>query len=106
MTINWSTPEAEAGANGPFRELVSKKELMRRLGVKSPTTIYNMVARGELPPAIEIGRGTKRWDWAAVVRKVAAAQERAFEALIARQARAREERQKRLFGDSRTEARS
>lgn len=63
-----------------FGELVTRKTLMARLAIKSPTTIYAMVRRGDLPCPITIGAGSKRWVWTEVAALLEAANVAAQEA--------------------------
>ncbi len=57
----WTTRPVDA----PADDLLTKAEVGRLLGV-SETTVDGLVAAGDLPAPLAVGKGSKVWDWRSV----------------------------------------
>lgn len=62
MAAEW----APRTVDGPAADMLSVDEVARLFGV-SATTITRLVAEGEFPAPLVVGKSTKVWEWKAVV---------------------------------------
>ena len=51
-------------------ELIDIKEVRKIAGIKSDTTVYDKVKKGELPPSLKIGPKMTRWRKSEVLKYV------------------------------------